>query len=263
MKGPLPKDSVYRGESPPKKRVRILLYEKVRAMLKYKAFSNSNYLVIPSSCAGDLATLTAMGVCEHHIYCADIDKHAIAAARHKYPNAHYFNGPFWEVFKTFPSLKNNIGCAFIDLCCPLRAEVFGHVLDIGLHAKVLAFEFKYGREVGGLLESLQLQENASDVLKPRLEYVQRVTSRGSYFQAEQSWSYVSTSSSHVGSPMFVSVGRVQHGKPVVNTAYTQIKFTDKEVRDICMHDVSKHRLWNVAESTAIAWRAHESRGTYR
>lgn len=255
------RDSYYRGESPPKKMARILFWRAVKKLLG-KKFTTSNYLVIPSQYAGDLSTLTALGVCEHQIYCVDIDKHAIAAARFKYPNAHYACCSFGEAFEQFPELKHNLGCAFIDLCCPLRAEVISQVLAIGKYSKLLGFEFKYGRETGSLLRALDLKKNEEASVLPRLKFVQRVKEGGRHFIAKESWAYCSHSDSHNGSPMFICLGFSGFVQSHLHT-FTQIKCTEKDVRATCINQPENWRLWNVAESTTIAWRAHESRGTYR
>lgn len=255
------KESTYRGESPPKKCTRILAYEAARTLLR-KDFTTCSFLCIPSIYAGDLSTLTAMGVCEHRIYCVDIDKHAIAAARRKYPNAHYHLGSFEEAFTAFPKLRANLGLAFLDLCAPLRAEGLGKILDFGRHARLLAFTSMYGREQGDLLAALNLKKDDAPKLPPRLRLIQRVPSKGMYFNAEHNWAYVSSSADHTGKPMFVSLGRMKFTQNPLLT-FKQIEFSNREVRDVCMHNPDAHRLWNIAESTSIAWRAHESRGTYK
>jgi hypothetical protein len=260
MRSPRARNGGYRGESPPKKLTRILFYSAVKNLLGSK-FSTSNFLVIPSQYAGDLATLTALGVCEHHIYCVDIDKHAIETARFKYPNANYANCPFWEAFDYFPKLKHTLGCAFIDLCSPLRPEVFRRVLDLGHYTKWLGFEFMYGREKGDLLKALGLG-GTDDKLTPRLQFVQRAQSKGKYFHAKEHWAYTSHSESHFGKPMFVSLGSLSYQSSALHQ-FSKVKCTEAEMRKTCIRNPKFWRLWNIAESTTIAWRAHESRGTYK
>jgi hypothetical protein len=250
----------YRGESPPKKLVRILFWEEVKILLG-PDFYTCNFLVIPSQYAGDVATLAAMGVALHNIYGTDIDKHAIAAAKERYPAANFAHCPFWEAHKAFPQLGRDIGCAFIDLCSPLRSGTIEQVFSLGQRVQLMGFEFMCGREAGLLNQALDLGSSNEPPQVPRLRYLQSIKHGGSYFNIETSWCYKSHSSAHFGKSMALGLGTF-HRRKRINLEFTDVVATWETVRSTCIKNPSYAPLWNVSAGTLAAWRAHETRGTY-
>lgn len=257
MAGPLPRDSAYRGESPPKKVLRKLFWEEVLGLMGCQFFE-SRYLVLPSVHAGDVAVLRALGVPPGNIYGVDIDKHAVAAALHRYPNSHFAHCPFWEAFEVFPALKKNLGCVFFDLCCPLRDGVLEQIFNVGERADYVGIEVMYGKEMGAVLDALVLKKGEERQVKPRLDYLQRICHNGVYFAAHKSWHYTSHSEAHFGKPMLASLGQMISRRRVNLTA-TRIEATLETVKKECMSNPDVAQLYNVSSGTIAAWKASETR----
>jgi len=254
-------DVQYRGESPAKKFMRVMYWAAVERQLG-KLFRSGNFLVITSQYAGDVSTLLAMGVSPKNIYGVDIDKHAIAATKLKYPKIQVEQCPFWEATTAFPSLRNNLGCAFIDLCAPLRDATLDRLFEFGENVQLLGYEFMCGREKGELNQTVK-DNSAVDTLAAiaRLKVLQTTRRRNQYFRAYQNWHYNSHSAAHIGKPMIVSLGRLHHSK-LVNANSTSANADWDIVREICLSNPAVAPLWNISKGTMAAWRAHETRGTY-
>lgn len=224
-------------------------------------FFTCKFLVIPSQFAGDVATLNAMGVAMHNIYGTDINKHAVAEASRRYPSAHFVTRPFWEATEAFPSLREGIGCAFIDLCSPLREEVIERIFSMSKHVQLLGFEFMCGREMGKRNAALGIGSTAEVAAATCLRYLQNLSHSRKYFNISKSWSYASHSASHFGKPMILGLGKFSREKRV-NLNTTKVEATWETVRSACIANPANAPLWNVSTGTLAAWRAHETRGTY-
>lgn len=256
--------SIYRGDSPPKKLARILFYKEVRRRLGSQRFVRGKYLIIPSKDAGDAGVLHSLGVPLQNIYGIDQDYHAVAAAKYKFPDAHFVHGQFWDVFDQFPKLlgQGGLNCAFIDLCCPLREEIIKHVISVGTKARLLGFEFLCGREQGNILHSLRAK-GFDETPKPRLEYLEAFRNRSHYFNIDSSWYYKSHSAAHLGKAMLACLGTVSTRKRAAASP-TTVHIEWKEIRENCLRQYEIAPLrWNISKGSLAAWKAHETRGTYK
>lgn len=131
----------------------MLFWQEVRRRMPWR-FEQGRFLVITSQYAGDVSVLLAMRVKPENIYGVDVDRHAVDAARYKYPHVKFEQCAFWEAVQAFPELRKGIDCAFIDLCCPLRTPVAQKVIELASQTRELrhvGFEFMYGRETGDVL----------------------------------------------------------------------------------------------------------------
>lgn len=249
-------DTTYRGESPPKKQVRILFWREVERRLTTK-FRSSRHLVVLSKYAGDVSVLIAMGVPPRNVYGVDVDKHAVAAAQRRYPGVRVAHAQFQDAFAVFPELSDTLlGCAFIDLCCPISYPTLQAVLRLGLHSKLVGFEFQCGREIGAVNKSLLTV--GKDPAAARLRLVQQEQVAGRFFSPIQNWSYASHSASHYGKRMVVGLGALKK-KMSQQLPITCVDTTWRDVRNAILTNNGTSELWNVRNSAAEAWKAHEGR----
>ncbi len=239
----------------------MLFYKEVRRLLGAQRFVNGNYLVIPSKDAGDVGVLHSLGVPLQNIYGIDQDRHAVAAAKYKFPDAHFAHGEFHNVLEKFPRI-GRLNCAFIDLCCPLREATVRQVIEIGSLTKLIGFEFLCGRESGALLNDLR-SRGFDEAPRPRLAYLETFKHKSLYFNISTSWYYRSHSAAHIGKAMLACLGVVNTTKKKA-AAPTTVHADWKEIRENCLkqYDIASLR-WNITKGSLAAWKAHETRGTYR
>lgn len=257
----------HRGESPSKKKARLLLWrwvlKRLEQRLPKRPPESMNYLVIPSAAAGDLSVLTSLGVPAANIYAVDVDKHAIAEARRRFPKAKYLCGPFWEAEKRFPELRKNLGCAFIDLCGPINSDTFKEVLKLGDGSSLVAYEFLCGRERGETWASIS--EKEGDPILRRIQHLETIKLSRKRFQCEAVYHYKSHSAAHFGKHMVAVVGQT-HTRRLrsmlemhdVDTDWQNLR---KEI--LALSTAKASGYYNVSPTSIAAWRAHETRGTYR
>ena len=251
--------TAHRGESPAKKVTRLKFW--TAAISLPAGTAKSKYLVLPSSAAGDLSTLTTLGVPEECIYAIDIDKHALAATKRRYPHAHYTHAPFWEALEKFPELRRGMRCAFIDLCGPMRSQIVKKVLTLGEHCDLLGYEFLCGRERGADLAGIR--GKAADPVIARINYLHSFDKRAQHFRCRKAFHYMSHSASHYGKHMVAVLGELTRK----NFQYTMEEITTdwRALRELLVELPTQlgAGLYNVSPASIAALKAHETRGTYR
>jgi len=162
----------YRRESPGKKQARVLLWQMIETKMGKAAFRKGPHLVLASAEAGDVSTLLGMGVPPESIYAVDVDRHAIAAAKHKFKA---FKGVNWAEIDFVRAAEyfqvEEWAFAFIDLCSNLHSKDLDLERVIALKAKYKAYEFMIAREMGLPGAYIKAVDKGEDSVSPRMKYI--------------------------------------------------------------------------------------------
>ncbi len=251
--------TIHRGDSPAKKIARLNLWREIEARSKYPAFVRGAHIVVSGRYGGDIGVLIGMGVPPKNIYAVDTDTHALAAARHKFPDVNFGHCDFGDAITYFELKK--VYTAHVDLFSPLRKELIKKVKKLCEQVEFVGYTYLCGRDhtevadgISKLREDLEL-----DAAGSRQAYL--VRNHG--FNVRASWSYMSSSASHIGKPMATLLLQ-RRGRSGKTVEPTRIEAGWSDVRKMALiHKAEAAHLLNVRTTTVAAWKAHETRGTYR
>lgn len=252
--------SISRGDNPPKKLVRVALWREIEERSRqHAAFKRGPHLVISGRYGGDIGVLLAMGVHPRNIYAVDTDHHATAAAKHKFPEVNFATCSFWDAIEYF-ELKN-VHAAHIDLFSPLRKELIQKIKDVYNRVEFLGYTYLCGRDKDEVANGISAMREVLELDAAGSRQAYLTTFHG--FNVRASWDYLSSSASHIGKPMATLLLQ-RRGKKNLRVTSTRVTADWGDVRKAALRDKQDaDLLYNVRPTTMAAWKAHETRGTYR
>lgn len=142
--------SAYQGDTPAKKIARLVVYKRIKALLGPR-FLTDVHVVLLSPKMGDIPVLLGLGVHPENIIGVDIDKHAVNAAKHKYPNVQHLHTDVAAAMRQLYIHKRKIGSVFLDYCNSLGDHTVYKAIEVTEQmnsGSVLAIAVKMGRENG-------------------------------------------------------------------------------------------------------------------
>ena len=140
----------YSGDTPSKKIARLVVWKRIKELLGARFFTEP-HVVLLSADAGDVSTLLGMGVIPQHIIGVDEDRHAVAAAKNKYPDIQYKTGDVAWAVKVLKERGAVPASVFLDFCAPMRNSTVDKALEVTGYLgtrSVVALAVKMGRENG-------------------------------------------------------------------------------------------------------------------
>lgn len=140
----------YLGDTPAKKITRLVVWWRIKELLGAR-FLTGTHVVLLSPQAGDVSTLLGLGVIPRHIIGVDIDRHAVAAARNKYPDIRCMKSDVAAAVKQLREEGLNPSSVFLDFCGTMGEPTVGKALEVTKYmdpGSVLALGIKMGREQG-------------------------------------------------------------------------------------------------------------------
>ncbi len=140
----------YAGDTPAKKIARLIVWSRIKELLGPKFYSGT-HVVLLSPQAGDVSTLLGLGVDLQRIIGVDIDRHAVASARHRFPGLRCLHEDIIAAMERVHGEGVKISSAFLDFCAPLRDETVGKAVEATHYLEpdgILALAVKIGREKG-------------------------------------------------------------------------------------------------------------------
>lgn len=280
----------YTIDTPSKKIVRLAVWKRVKELMGAERFYSGIHVVLLSAKAGDVSTLLGLGVRPHNIVGVDIDKHAWAAAKHKYPDVRCMH---MDVIDAMKRLKgDSIRSVFLDYCAPFREGTVDSVVEASQlvsYGGVVASAFKIGREVGSYAQAIAEEKPNTDV--NRSFYLRTdMLSRELLLQAKEKklprvlWPKDFYRYTHVPDTgdtpksMLVCVATVTRSGQFVETPqataakigrgahYSIVSATHRDIGPLASllaeRDEDAHLLLNLNQESIPAFKAHRTRGTY-
>lgn len=253
----------YSGDSPPKKIARLRFWEAVEDILGAKSFSRGPHLVISSKEGGDISVLLGMGVRADHIIAVDTDPHAVAAARVKFEGVRIERCDFAQMAKE----NTPLACMFVDLCSPIRSGSLEKIMRASSHCLLFGYEFLCGREKVDVYRKIEKFQGTSQ--EQRIRYLADSPVKGVHYKPARNWHYLSSTESHIGKPMCITLGSsvqaVRKGPAAVMTSKPVEATWDtirEEALDLEAKGLRADLLLNIKRTTLAAYKAHLTRGTY-
>src|SRR3989304_5497397 len=177
------------------------------------------------------------------IYAVDVDRHAIAAAKHKFKA---FKGVNWAEIDFVRAAEyfqvEEWAFAFIDLCSNLPSKDLHLERVIALKAKYKAYEFIIAREMGRPGAYIKAVAKGEDSVSPRMKYI---NSRG--FRSNLAIVYNSkTEVSLVGTLMCIALSKNLVPKTAPSDV-VNVEFGYKEMKRVFIRskDSNTWLLYNV------------------
>jgi hypothetical protein len=279
----------YTGDTPAKKIARLAVWTRVRELLGSR-FLTGTHVVLLSSEAGDVSTLLGLGVVIGHIIGVDIDPHAIAAAKNKYPDLRCLKEDVAAAIERLNGEGLSPSSVFLDFCGPMKPTTVGKAIEVaGLLGigSVLILGVKMGREKDEYAEEVNLAK-AGVSAGSRTFYIRTglltkeflTKANGHKYRAEPTdfYRYSSWKVTEQRSEMLVCVSRISAKKelkdnPLVSANqitrkadYSSIIADHRTLGPIASRLAARgedaHLLLNLKPESIPAYKAHRTRGTY-
>lgn len=279
----------YSGDTPAKKVARLVAWKRAKELARSR-FLTGQHLVLLSAEAGDVATLRGCGVHVSKIVGVDIDKHAIASARRKYPELECVHDDIAAVTREVAKRKTPIATVLLDFCGPLSDATVGKAIEVSEHlphGAVLMMVTKMGRERGRWADAVNAAKStappASRVFYLRTDLITRelvlgCAPLGRRFAPDCYYRYSSERMTGESSHMLLTIGvvskeRVKAPKRAAadasrRTTYGSIvanHYTVGALASVLAQREEDARLLLNLESdgSVYAYQAHRTRGTYK
>jgi hypothetical protein len=281
----------YSGDTPAKKIARYAIWLRVKELLGPR-FQTGTHVVLLSSEAGDVSTLLGLGVHPHHIVGVDIDVHAIAASRHKFPEIRCLKEDVAAAVRQLKEEGQSPASVYLDFCGSMKDTTVGKAIEVTGYmdaGSVLALGVKMGREMGDWAEDVNTAKAmGSTSVDSRAFYLRAdlmtrylfTKSNGQRLRAEplDYYRYNSTRVTGEHSAMLVCISRLS-AKPELKSK--PLESAVKNARRVEHHSIiadyqsigplasrlaeqgeDAHLLLNIQKESIPPFKAHRTRGTY-
>jgi hypothetical protein len=278
-------------DAPAKKIARLMTWWTIQKLIP--EFTKQRYLVLVGEEAGDVGVLLGLGVPLGHIAAVDFDKDAVASARKKYPG---LGTGTYDVEQLQPEVA--YACAFLDFCGYMTPKTLGKAVTTAKNCVrdngIFTCNFQVGREVALHGELTNLRHDYENTLEDvdawegieiflaradllQNELWERGLDQGLVILPKEFIFYQGRTETWKGQPFCTYIATVRRADKkkiefFKRRKLPQPKFSLYEgdlltLRDYAL-DLAKageraDLLLNVTTSTIAAWKAHETRGTYK
>lgn len=290
----------YRGESPAKKIARRLHWQVVASLLREAAggslWGSGKAVFLSSAEAGDVPVLRDLGVLDDQIVGVDRSWDAVQEARRRFPSVRFEHGDVRDVLRRTRDAR----CVYLDLCISLSREAvrtFSDVVGLLPPNTIVGINIKRGRETDAevklalnrstlvLPNSIRGQELDATRIDALLQLsMTRCIRAGRYPILANVINYQSRGLDSRGSPMtcatFVLAGQtmgesrssfIEHGIERQREAIEFLRswsidlgaWDETQIRELVVGGGVSPESLAVSRGTASAWKAHDTRGTYR
>jgi hypothetical protein len=263
-----------------------MVWTRVKGLLGPRFFTGT-HVVLLSPWAGDVSTLLGMGVDLRKIVGVDIDRHAVAAARHKFPGLRCLNEDIISALERLK--KERVVSAFLDFCSPFRDETVGKAAEAALFVQpsgVIIFAAKMGREQGGWSKTITSMKTRSKLrgreVKSRAFHMRSelLTSKltslcNGYSQKPRPldfYRYRSDRGDDRRSEMLICISQLCTRPPAVKDIIKSAQFKSivadhrsvgAEASRLAQAGELAHLLLNLKPESIPAYKAHLTRGSYK
>ena len=266
-----------------KKLSRLLYWEKVEQILGN--IDGFVFLALAGPDAGDLSTLLGLGAEMEQVVLVDKDAKAVESSKWKFPKADVRHGELLEVV----GKDEKFDAVFLDFCSNLKPEVFDYLAEVVkshlAEGGVFGINILSGREAGEMRETLDkagisLRGQYTDKSESAYPYLTRCAILHEQLTERLGWSpepalvinYASIGKDRQGVPMLTVLYKKAKGKksfvPRSYESMLQTISVDEPAFRKDALELAKKRdrvdlLLNIPRGTLAAWKAHDTRGTYK